>query len=204
MDAPPRTVAQVPDETARTDNHLLRPITSTRYIGRSCSQVHSSTSISRISVSTSTRFPGTREWRHSSVCQPDISVTMLRSFSLERSFEVPPTVPSSLQENPPETFLNRNFKPSKQLQRIQMIKRRQRAELVQARHNISVFNVRRSADVHDEIGAATHRSEFIARSITVRQRQVAHGLGAIAIRAAWDPPAGGFDCSQRTPEVPFC
>jgi len=107
----------------------------------------------------------------------------------------------------PEAFLNRNFKPSKQLQRIQMIKRRKRVELVQARHNISVFNVGQSADVHYEIGAATHRSEFIARSLNITvcmSAQVAHGLGAVAIRAAWDPPARGFDCSQRTPELPFC
>src|SRR5258706_6907120 len=34
--------------------------------------------------------PGTQEWRHSSVCQPDISVTMLRSFSFEGSFKVSP------------------------------------------------------------------------------------------------------------------
>jgi hypothetical protein len=118
---------------------------------------------------------------------------MLRSFALERSFEVPhrSTIRDAIKswiksqrhtqstwlrsymrsrnlkiDSVPEAFLNRNFKPSKQLQRIQMIKRRKRVELVQARHNISVFNVGQSADVHYEIGAATHQ-EFIARSLNI-------------------------------------
>jgi len=48
-----------------------------------------------------------------------------------------------------------------------MTKRRQRVELVQARHTISVFNVGQSADGHYEIGAATHCSEFLARSLNI-------------------------------------
>jgi hypothetical protein len=38
---------------------------------------------------------------------------------------------------------------------------------VQARDDISVFNIGQPADVHYEVGAATHRSEFIARGLNI-------------------------------------
>jgi hypothetical protein len=38
---------------------------------------------------------------------------------------------------------------------------------VPARHNISVFNVGQSADVHYQIAAATQRSELTARSLNI-------------------------------------
>jgi hypothetical protein len=52
-----------------------------------------------------------------------------------------------------ETFLDGNFKPRKEFQRIQVIKRGQRIELVQAGHDISIFDVGQPADVQDEIAA---------------------------------------------------
>jgi hypothetical protein len=94
----------------------------------------------------------------------------------------------------PEAFIDGNFKPSKQLHRIQMIKCRQRVEFMQAWHNISIFNVGQPADVHDEVGAATHRSEFIARSlnVTVCQPKSLTDLAQSQSGQHGIPPAGGF------------
>jgi len=66
-----------------------------------------------------------------------------------------------------ETFLDGNFKPLKEFHRIQMIERSQRIELVQAGHDISIFDVRQPADVHDEVAVTTKRSEFVTGTLNI-------------------------------------
>src|ERR1700746_825960 len=102
----------------------------------------------------------------------------------------------------PKTFLDGNFKPSKQLQRIQMIKCRQRVELVQAGNDISIFNVGQPADVDYEVGVATHRSEFIARSlnVTVCQPKSLTDLAQSQSGQHGSPCGRVLSAGQRTPE----
>jgi hypothetical protein len=66
-----------------------------------------------------------------------------------------------------EAFLDGNFKPLKEFQWIQVIKRGKSIELVQARHDISIFDVSQPADVQDEIAATTQRRELVTRTLNI-------------------------------------
>ena len=184
MDAAPSTAAPVPDETIRNGNHLLRQQdTSTGRVRKSTLQLHFPAS----------PYPPGRGSRVATVAP---FFAWRRRDMGSRNLKVYPV---------PETFLDGNFKPSKQFRQIQMIKSSQRIELVLP-GNSFLFSM--SANRLMCIIKLGHHEPPRAHSSQSRRHgmsaQVAHGPGAVAIRAAWVPPCGRvLSARQPTPELPF-
>src|SRR6266566_3947539 len=77
-----------------------------------------------------------------------------------------------------EAFLKGGVVPAKDFARIQVVESCQRVDLVQARHDTAILNVRQPADVQDEVRAPSVRGQFVASSlyVSVGQAQFFPGL----------------------------
>src|SRR5215469_2666484 len=77
-----------------------------------------------------------------------------------------------------EALLNRGVVPAKDLERIQVVNRCERVDLVQPWHDTAILNVRQPADVQNEIRAPAVRGQFVASSlhVSVSQAQFFAGL----------------------------